>query len=158
MCQGFTHFLVFLHYFVLAKLATSSIRVKLYQSPANAALSHIIPCCYCCMISGWPSPYSHKQTKLKAQPLGGPSLHVVPKISACPSKCVHALLIHTNKQNSALQTLGGTSLIAGWSYYCTFDCLLSPSCDLGLSGGFPVSSTSYNRLVTPGLVEIWQKK
>ena len=29
MCQGFSNFSVFLHHFVLAKLATSSIRVKL---------------------------------------------------------------------------------------------------------------------------------
>ena len=28
MCQGFSHFSGFLHHFVLAKLATSSIRVK----------------------------------------------------------------------------------------------------------------------------------
>ena len=28
MCQGFSHFSVFLHHFVLAKLATNSIRVK----------------------------------------------------------------------------------------------------------------------------------
>ena len=37
ICQGFSHFPVFLHYFVLAKLATSSIRVKaileIYQIP-----------------------------------------------------------------------------------------------------------------------------
>ena len=29
MCQGFSHFPVFFHHFVLAKLATSSIRVKI---------------------------------------------------------------------------------------------------------------------------------
>ena len=29
MCQGFSHFSGFLHHFVLAKLATSSIRVKM---------------------------------------------------------------------------------------------------------------------------------
>ena len=28
MCQGFSHFSFFLHHFVTAKLATSSIRVK----------------------------------------------------------------------------------------------------------------------------------
>ena len=28
MCLGFSHFLGFLHHFLLAKLATSSIRVK----------------------------------------------------------------------------------------------------------------------------------
>ena len=28
MCHGFSHFSAFLHYFVLAKLATSSIRVE----------------------------------------------------------------------------------------------------------------------------------
>ena len=28
MCQGFSHFSDFLHHFVLAKLATTSIRVK----------------------------------------------------------------------------------------------------------------------------------
>ena len=28
MCQGFSHFSVFLHHFILAKLATSSIRVR----------------------------------------------------------------------------------------------------------------------------------
>ena len=30
MCQGFSHFTGFLHHFVLAKLAISSIRVKTY--------------------------------------------------------------------------------------------------------------------------------
>ena len=28
MCQGFSHFSVFLHHFVMAKLATNTIRVK----------------------------------------------------------------------------------------------------------------------------------
>ena len=30
MCQGFSHFCSFLHHFVLAKLATSSIEIKNY--------------------------------------------------------------------------------------------------------------------------------
>ena len=37
MCQGFNHFSVFLHHFVLAKLATSSIRVNC-SIPATFAL------------------------------------------------------------------------------------------------------------------------
>ena len=39
ICQGFGHFLkVFLHHFVLAKLATSSIRVKRKESILNSGL------------------------------------------------------------------------------------------------------------------------
>ena len=35
MCQGFGHFLDFLHHFVLVKLATSSIRVKHVSGRTN---------------------------------------------------------------------------------------------------------------------------
>ena len=35
MCHGFSHFSAILHYFVLAKLATSSIRVELLISKSH---------------------------------------------------------------------------------------------------------------------------
>ena len=38
MCQGFNHFSGFLHHFVLAKLATSSIRVKVLSQLSNGKM------------------------------------------------------------------------------------------------------------------------
>ena len=43
MCQGFSHFAAFLHYFVLAKLASSIIRVNNHNKVIELVyLSHII--------------------------------------------------------------------------------------------------------------------
>ena len=42
MCQGFSHFSGFLHHFVLAKLTTSSIRVKDNQLDVKFNLDHTI--------------------------------------------------------------------------------------------------------------------
>ena len=39
MCQGLSYFSCFLHYFVMAKIATSSIRVLTYVSP-NCNFAH----------------------------------------------------------------------------------------------------------------------
>ena len=48
MCQGFGHFSGFLHHFVLAKLATSSIRVKVPEFCTKIILAPfflVVPCC-----------------------------------------------------------------------------------------------------------------
>ena len=43
MCQGFSNFSVFFHNFVLAKLATSSIRIRtVANNPSNAEASFVL--------------------------------------------------------------------------------------------------------------------
>ena len=42
MCLGFSHFSDFLHHFVFAKLATSSIRVNTFLQPTHAHSENVV--------------------------------------------------------------------------------------------------------------------